>query len=413
MVHYKKFDNGLRLVINKMEGLYSVSCGVMVKTGSANENEDNNGVSHFIEHCMFKGTKKRSAFEISDYIDRIGAQINAYTSKETTCYYTKSTSEHFAECVEVLADIFFNSVFDEKELEKEKGVIIEEINMCEDTPEDICLDLLAESYYGKNGLGKTILGPEKNIRKFTKKHIEEYLTKYYLPSNVVVSIAGNVDVNEAMNIVEEFFANKFTLNGEVVQYNTKIEGCKNLYKFKQIEQAHIGISMPAFSIKDKKSDALNIANIVFGGGMSSRLFQKIREEMGLCYTIYSYQSQYRDSGVVEIYSGVNTKARDEAFSAIVSQIKNYNTTGISETEFLRAKEQIKSAFIMGQESTSSQMLLFGRRLLFLDDLFDFENRIKEINSVKIDDVNQVINEVFNTDNISVATVGNIDKPIKY
>ena len=169
MNYYKRFDNGLRLVVQNLEGMLSVSAGVLVKTGSINEDEDNNGISHFIEHNLFKGTNKRSSFEISDYIDRIGAQINAFTSKELTCYYTKSTAEHLEDCIEVLSDIFFNSVFDKQEMEKEKGVIIEEINMSEDTPEDICLDVLAESYYGKTGLGRTILGTSKNIRKFNKE----------------------------------------------------------------------------------------------------------------------------------------------------------------------------------------------------------------------------------------------------
>ena len=167
MTIYKKYPNGLRLVIEKMEGLMSVSCGVIVKTGSANETELDNGISHFIEHVMFKGTKKRSAFEISDYIDRIGAQINAFTSKELTCYYTKSTYEHTVECLEVLSDIFFNSQFLEEELEKEKSVILEEINMSEDTPEDLLFDLLSQSYFGNKGLGQTILGPAQNIKKFT------------------------------------------------------------------------------------------------------------------------------------------------------------------------------------------------------------------------------------------------------
>ena len=166
MVYYKTYDNGLRLVLNKMEGMLSVSIGVLVKTGSCNESKEENGISHFIEHVMFKGTEKRSAFEISDYIDRIGAQINAFTSKEITCYYTKSTKEHAEESLEVLSDIFFNSVFDKKELEKEKGVVVEEINMSEDTPDEVCLDLLAQSYYGETGLGQTILGPEKNIKRF-------------------------------------------------------------------------------------------------------------------------------------------------------------------------------------------------------------------------------------------------------
>ena len=209
MKYYKKFDNGLRLIVNKIDGLLSVSAGVLVKTGSINETEKENGISHYIEHVMFKGTKTRSAFDISDHIDRIGAQINAFTSKELTCYYTKSTKDNLFQALEVLSDIFFNSVFDKIELEKEKGVVIEEIKMSEDTPEDLCLDLLAKSYYGNKGLGQTILGPAKNIKRFTAEDIKNYMDKYYTADNVVISIAGNVDVDAVSDCVEKLFARNF------------------------------------------------------------------------------------------------------------------------------------------------------------------------------------------------------------
>ncbi len=413
MRFYKRFPNGLRLIIKKMEGLYSVSCGVMVKTGSVNENDKNNGISHFIEHCMFKGSEKRSAFEISDSIDRIGAQINAYTSKESTCYYTKSTSEHFKESLEVLSDIFFNSVFDEKELEKEKGVVVEEINMCEDTPEDLCLDLLSESTFGTVGLGQTILGSAKNVKSFTRADLLKYIAERYTPDNVVITIAGNVDIQEAEALVGELFAEKFKPSTLVLAEYKEEKGAGNLFKYKDIEQAHIGISMPSFSVKDERGDALSIANLVFGGGMSSRLFQKIREEMGLCYTVYSYLSQYQNCGVLEIYSGVNNDSRDLSFSAIIEEFEKFKKFGITEQEFLRGKEQMKSSFIMGQESTASQMLLYGRYLLYLDKEFDFKERLEKIDAVTIDSVNDVIKEVFNADKLSVATVGKLKTPLKF
>ncbi len=413
MLHYKKYDNGLRLVVNKMEGMLTVSCGVMVKTGSANEIAENNGISHFIEHCMFKGTKKRSAFEISDHIDRIGGQINAYTAKEATCYYTKATSEHLENTLEVLSDIFFNSVFDEKEIEKEKSVVIEEINMCEDSPEDVCLDLLAKSYYGDKGLGQTILGEASNIKSFTRENLLEYIKKYYTPDNVVVSIAGNVDLKSAESLVFEYFANKFEVGGgcnKFVQFTPK--GSGNLIKFKDIEQAHVGLSLPTFSMFDEKTDSLSIANIVFGGGMSSRLFQKIREEMGLCYNVYSFASHYIDSGVLEIYGAVNVESRDKSVDAIISEINKFRKDGLTENEFARGKQQMKSSFIMGQESTVSQMLLQARYLLYLNKKFNFNERIEQIDKIKIDDVNEIISKVFDVDKLSVATVGKNKNPIK-
>ncbi len=412
MTVYKQFNNGLRLIVNKMEGLMSASIGVLVKTGSINESESENGISHFIEHVLFKGTSKRTAFEISDHIDRIGAQINAFTSKELTCYYTKSTGEHVEDSLEILSDIFFNSKFDKDELEREKGVIIEEINMSEDTPEDLCLDLLSESYYGKDGLGRTILGPVKNIKRFTSSDVRNYIAKYYTPDNVVISLAGDVDVEKSIKLVEEYFAQKFTSNKGANQALTIIPEPKHLYKTKSIEQSHISFAMKGYMAHEKLSDAFAIANVVLGGGMSSRLFQKIREELGLCYSIYSYASQYKDNGILEIYAGVNTSSRDLAVNAIVNEVKNFKKNGITEQEFLRGKEQIKSAFIFGRESTASQMLLYGKYLLFLEQEYDYQKRVKEIESITLSDVNESIEGSFDIDKSATATVGTKRSAVK-
>lgn len=411
MNYYKRFDNGLRLVVQNLEGMLSVSAGVLVKTGSINEDEDNNGISHFIEHNLFKGTNKRSSFEISDYIDRIGAQINAFTSKELTCYYTKSTAEHLEDCIEVLSDIFFNSVFDKQEMEKEKGVIIEEINMSEDTPEDICLDVLAESYYGKTGLGRTILGTSKNIRKFNKEYIKDYMSKYYTADNVVIAIAGNIKPNEAEKLAEKYFASLFTNLKSVPQFNQTTHSVNNLYKFKKIEQAHLGLCMSGLKYGDKNTDALSIANTIFGGGMSSRLFQKIREELGLAYSVYSYASQYKNSGVVEIYAGVNSDKKDLAYEAIINEIKKFRKEGITEQEFIRGKEQLKSAFIFSRESTASQMLLYGKYLIFMDKEYDIDEKLKNLENVTIKDVQNIIEQIYQVDGISTSLVGKVRKPI--
>ncbi|MBE7083043.1 MAG: insulinase family protein [Clostridiales bacterium] len=412
MKYIKTFDNGLRLVVNKMDGFVSVSSGILVKTGSYNETAEENGLSHFIEHVMFKGTKRRTAFEISDHIDRIGAQINAFTSKEITCYYTKSTGEHLSESLDVLSDIFFNSEFDEKELEKEKGVIIEEINMSEDTPEELCLDLLAKSYYGDRGLGQTILGPTKNIKRFTRQDVLNYMNKYYTPDNVVIAIAGDVDIKEAENLVGELFADKFKKRKSAKQNKFKTSVIRNLYKSKRIEQSHIGFAMKGFAIDEKINDAFQIANTVLGGGMSSRLFQKIREELGLAYSVYSYSSQYKDNGVLEIYAGVNTEQRDLAVQAIVDEVKKFKKEGITEQEFLRGKEQLKSAFIMGRESTASQMMLYGKYLLYLNKEFDVSERLNLIENTTIDDVFDAISLSFDIENSSTATVGSRRSALK-
>lgn len=412
MVKYKQFDNGLRLVVNKMEGALSISIGVLVKTGSMNESRENNGISHFLEHVMFKGTKKRTAFEISSDIDEIGAQINAFTSKELTCYYTKSTAEHLETSLEILSDIFFNSTFEEQELEKEKGVIIEEINMSEDTPEEVCLDLLAKGYYGEQGLGQTILGSIKNIKKFTRLDVLDYIKNYYTADNVIISIAGNVNIEDAQKLAEEYFAKKFKSYKSVKQNKTVLCKPQHLYKSKKIEQSHIGFAMRGLAIDDKKVDALSIANIIFGGGMSSRLFQKVREELGLAYSVYSYSSQYKDNGLIEIYAGVNTALRDLAVNAIIDELNVFKKNKITEREFLRGKAQIKSAFIMGQESTASQMLLYAKTLALLNKEFDFNDRIKLIDNLRLNDVLDVIEQLFDVNTMATSCVGAKRTPLK-
>ena len=405
MKFYKKFDNGLRLVIEKMEGLYSVSAGVMVKTGSANESAEENGISHFIEHVTFKGTPNRSAYEISDYIDRIGAQINAYTAKEMTCYYTKSTYEHYEECLEVLSDIFFNSLFSEEEMEKEKGVILEEINMSEDTPDDLLFDLLAQSYFGNCGLGQTILGPAKNVKKFTRKEVKKYLEKYYTADNVIISIAGNVNVEKTAELVEKLFASKFVNKKSKPQVVSKIIEPKHIYKYKPIEQSHVGICMPAFSVDDERGEYLTVAGIVLGGGMSSRLFQSIREQSGLAYSVYAYNSTYKDHGITEIYAGVNPENRDLALEKIIEEIKKIKKEGITEQEFSRAIEQVKSSLILGRESTYTQMILSAKYLFYLDKQFDYEERLQKIKNMTLSDVNEAIRLSYDLTKASTATVG--------
>lgn len=405
MEKLKTYENGLRLVVKEMPGMFTVSAGIIVHTGSANESSEINGLSHFIEHMLFKGTNKRTSFEISDGIDRLGSQINAFTAKEITCYYVKSTRENFKDSVEILSDLFFNSTFDEEESVKEKDVVKEEINMCEDTPEDLCLDILAESYFGKSGLGQTILGTAKNVDSFTKDDIAEYMSKYYTPTNTVIAVAGNISFDEAVKITDEYFAQYFknSTTADIFVNDKFYTG--NAMKVKDIEQAHIGMCMPSYELGSDKTVATSILNTVFGGGMSSRLFQIIREQNGLAYSVYSYVSQYKYAGAFEIYAGVNPSKRDLALECIVKEIKNLKSGGITEAEFNRGKEQVKSAFIMSQESVASQMLLYGKQLLFLDKLFDFNEKIKEINECTMKDVQEVIEESFDLDKCAYSYVG--------
>ncbi len=410
MVHFKQLDNGLRLVVNQMSGLMSVTMGILVHTGASVESDKEDGISHFIEHMMFKGTKKRTAFKISDEMDRIGAQMNAFTGKDLTCYYAKSTTGHAEEAFEILADLFLNSTFPEDEMSREKGVIIEEINMNEDTPDDLCLDMLSRAYYGERGYGRNILGPRKNVEGFTRDDIKSYMQRRYCSDNIVISMAGNIDINIAEAMVEKYFAGIQKCCCSKTDVKVELQA-KSLYKTKDIEQVHIGIAFPSVKRYDKLFDATQIMNAILGGSMSSRLFQTVREELGLAYTVYSYISTYCETGTLAVYAGVNAEKYKQSAEAIYSCVNDLRKKNISEEEFLRGKEQLISSQIFAQESTSSQMLLFGKELLYRGRVYNFEDRVNKISSVTLKDVLDAIDVNFDDKFKAVSLVGAVDKPL--
>lgn len=410
MVNYKKLPNGIRLIVKQMTGLMSVSMGIIVGTGACCESDAEDGISHFIEHMSFKGTEKRTAFEISDQMDAIGAQVNAFTSKDVTCYYAKSTSNHAEEAFEILSDLFLNSVFPEDEMVREKGVVIEEISMNEDTPDDLCLDLLSQSYFGKNNYGRNILGSKENVSGFSREDIKRYMSARYTPDNIVISMAGNIDFAVAEELVCRYFGGLPSATKQVRPVTIELQA-KNSYKKKDIEQIHIAIAYPSVKRYDGLFDATQIMNSVLGGSMSSRLFQTVRERLGLAYTVYSYLSTYAEAGALTVYAGVNAKSYEKSVEAILGCIADLKKKDISESEFKRGKEQMLSSLIFAQESTSTQMLLYGKELLYSDKLFDFEERIARLNGVTLENVNEAIECGFDEKFRASAIVGNVEKPL--
>lgn len=394
MVNYKKYENGLRLIVNSMDAMMSVSVGFLVGAGSCLEDANNNGISHFIEHTTFKGTDKMTSFQISSAFDDIGAQVNAFTSKETTCYYVKSTTVELEKSFELLSDMFLNSTYKSDELDKEKGVVVEEINMCLDTPEELCLDALSESYFGKQGLGRTILGSVKNVKGFKKDDIDKYRKRFYNADNIVVSFAGKISFEEACGLVEKYFmpyvsaakSDEFLCGETENKYGRiKLE--------KDIEQVHLALAFGGVEYDSPETDAMSVINNVAGGGMSSRLFQKIREELGLCYTVYTYPSCYLKTGTFAVYAGVNPKSAEKAYRAILDVLNDLKKNGVTEDEFARGKAQMISSFAFGQESTSSQMLLYGKYLLNTGKVFDIDAKLSVVNALGIDEVNKLLSKL--------------------
>ncbi len=410
MVHFKQLDNGVRLIVKQMTGLLSVTMGIIVGTGASYESKEQDGISHFIEHMMFKGTKKRTAFQISDSMDAIGAQVNAFTGKDMTCYYAKSTSNHAAEAFEILSDLFLNSVFPEEEMVREKGVIVEEISMNEDTPDDLCLDLLSRAFFGEENYGRNILGTKENVRGFKKSDVDAYMKDRYTADNIVISMAGNISVELAEKLAEEYFGHlpKTSKRGAELRVSLK---SGNLFRKKDIEQIHIAIAYPSMKRYERLSDATSIMNAVFGGSMSSRLFKTVREELGLAYTVYSYMSMFEKSGSLVIYAGVNAADYMRSVDAIYGCIEDMKKKTLTEEEFLRGKEQLLSSSVFAQESTSSQMLLYGKELIYTGNIYDFEKRISDITAVTFADVLEAIEYNFDATYKATAVVGNVDKPI--
>ncbi len=409
MVFEKKYENGLRLVVKQMQGLMSVTMGILVGTGASAETDKEDGISHFIEHMQFKGTKKRNAFEISDAFDRLGAQVNAFTGKDTTCYYSKCTSEHTSACFELLSDLFLHSTFPEEEMEREKGVVCEEISMNEDTPEDLCLDLLSRAFFGKENYGRNILGTAKNVKSFTVADIERYKEARYCPENIVISFAGGIDAQTAQALVEEYFGDLKT--GKFQPRTPKlITDKKSLVKKKPIEQMHIALAYPSAERGNKAENILSAINGVLGGTMSARLFQEVREKRGLAYSVYSYISFYAECGMQVVYAGVNPEQKTQAYDAICQVVEDLKKNGVTKEEFARSREQMKSNMFFSNENSNSQMLLYGKYMLYFNKVFDFEKRLADINAMTYDDTHEVLQKMFDEKQKAIALVGNTDEP---
>ena len=405
MFNLYTLNNGLRVVTEYIEHVNSISVGIMVQNGSRNESKDVNGISHFIEHMFFKGTDKRNAKEIVQEIENIGGQINAYTSKETTCYYIKALNTHVDLCLDVISDMILDSKFDEEEIEKEKGVVIEEINMSQDNPEDVLDEIHSEAIFGDNSLSYPILGTPDKIKSFTRRKIKDYIRTHYTPYNSVLSICGKFDEKELRKLIEEYFGkwSKDDIYNPTYESITLKHDSK--YTEKQIEQVHINLGLNGLPYADDKSYSLVLLNNIFGGGASSILFQKVREELGLCYSVYSYIQPYLGVGTLNIYTGLSNKYCDKAVSVINDHLYDFANKGISKELLEINKEKIKASYILGLESTSSRMFANAKTLLLQNKIKTQEDVINRINKIDNDDINYVLEKCFKPGIISTAFVG--------
>ncbi|MBT2665760.1 insulinase family protein [Bacillus sp. ISL-4] len=401
-------QNGVRIVLENIPTVRSAAIGVWIKTGSRNETPELNGVSHFLEHMFFKGTTTRNAREIAESFDSIGGQVNAFTSKEYTCYYAKVMDNHASYALEILADMFFNSTFDGEELKKEKNVVYEEIKMYEDTPDDIVHDLLSKAVYENHPLGYPILGTENTLETFNSDTLKKYVHDMYTPDKVVVSIAGNVD-EKLIQEVENYFGSY--QGGEDRLELVKPSFHENrITRKKDTEQAHLCLGYNGLEIGNDKTYSLITLNNILGGSMSSRLFQDVREQRGLAYSVYSYHSSYQDSGMVTVYGGTGTNQLDSLYETIQETLDTLKRDGITEKELRNSKEQLKGGLMLSLESTNSRMSRNGKNELMLGEHRSLDDIIIKIDEVTEDTVNELANQIFTKHSLSlVSPLENWDK----
>lgn len=404
---YKKhvLENGLTIIGEEIPYVKSISLGVWINAGSRIEDEEISGVSHFIEHMLFKGTKNRTSKQLASEIDNLGGQINAFTSKECTCYYVKLLDSHIDIGIDVLSDMILNSKFNKDDLDKERSVIIEELKMYEDSPEDLAYDLLTENIYKNDPLGMNIIGTEESLKRLNREKLLDYFNKYYVPNNSVIAISGNFNFDEIINKIEEKFKvwKKRDVNVDIKK--AEFRSCF-LTKNKDIEQVNLAMSLEAVPLEnDKEVYALAVINTVFGGSISSRLFQKIREEKGLVYSIYSSQSLYRKCGELGIFASMSNEHLKEVYESIIEEIKIMKKYYLTDQEIKESKEQLKGSYILGLESTSSRMMSIGRSLLLNNKVESTDDILKSIDNVDRETVKIVIDKIFNLDKLGVCIVG--------
>jgi len=388
----------------------SVAIGIFVGAGVVTETSEISGISHFIEHMVFKGTKNRSSFDIVNEIDSIGAQINAYTSKSYTCFYTVSLDTNADKCADVLSDMYFNPNFDEGELERERRVVIEEINESEDTPDDVCLERLLTCFFKGHTLEKPILGSKKTLSSMTSETLKSYHKKYYIPSNTVISIAGNISEEDAVMLVKRHFVSKSDIAPQEKKPPVAVAAHKSGFtkKVKQIEQAHVAFAFPSFAYDAPEGVAVQLMSVIFSMEMSSRLFQSVRERLGLCYTIMGYPSTYENNGAFIIYTSTNPESLEKAVLAIRGEIDLLLEKGVTAEELNKGKEQLKTSLVLGQESTSSMMRTFGTHAIQTGRLYDFDARIAAIDGTSAEQVQNAAKRVFDFDRVCGSLVASTD-----
>lgn len=402
----KKLDNGIPVLIDNIESINTVSLGIFVNTGSRNEYPEESGVSHYIEHMMFKGTETRTAKEISEIIDNEGGMINAYTSRDLTVYYIQMLSNKIGTGIDVLSDMFMNSTFSEENLEKERNVIIEEIRMYDDIPEEIIHDENVK--YAVTGVqSNSVLGTIESLKGITRERFLKYFNEQYVASNLVISVAGKVDVDEIYTLLNKGLG-KFRDSNFRRDIDTSfiINGGENLIK-KETNQVHLCFNTRGNGVKDDMKYPGAIISSVLGGNMSSRLFQKIREERGLAYSVYSYGTAFLEGGLFTIYAGTTKESYKEVLEIIKNEFNDIRENGITESELQKSKNQFLSMLTFSLESSKGKMSRMANSYLLYDKVINIDEIIEKIEKITLEDIKKTAEYLFQEEYYSYTVLGDI------
>ena len=405
MTHQRVLKNGIRIIMEEMPSYRSVSIGVWIKAGSMYENKQNNGMAHVIEHMLFKGTDKRSAADIANEMTAIGGNMDAFTCKDCTCYYAKTLDIYAKQALDILGDMICHSLFDEKELKKELGVILEEIDMYEDSPEDLVHEHLQMEVWKNHALGYLISGEKSMVSGFDRKQLMDFFEKYYVGKNMVISVAGHFDADEMMHWIEQYFSD--IPEGELANPGASPIFTPIIWKKdKDIEQNHVCLAFDCCTNLSEERYVLTVANNIFGGNMNSRLFMKVRDEMGMTYAIYSYGSSFEQAGLFQIYAAMQPSQTQQVLDAIFEEIDKVIREGVTQKELDIAIQQIQAELILGYESSYNRMSGQGKSLLIREQAIPLEEELDRISHVTSEDVRVFFEKYLQKDRCAMAIVGN-------
>ncbi len=410
MVEKIVLPNGVRILFERLDHVRSASVGFWVGSGSRHEPEEQNGISHFIEHMVFKGTKRRTAAQIAEEMDAIGGQMNAFTTKECTCFYARALDTHLHIALDVLCDIFFEPKMDDGDLVTERGVIFEEIDMYEDTPDDLVVERLFSNVYRGTPLGMPVIGVKPALEKMTGDTLASYMRGNYLPQHTIVSISGSFSDSDIQFLKDRFSAMPGGTRAQSanVDYAPAFITCA-----KPIEQNHLCLGFPSTSAASEKRHVLQTMSSILGGGMSSRLFQRVREERGLCYSIYTFSAAHEDTGVLGVYLALSDKTEEDALGLTHKIVREFRENGPTASELDRAREQLKANVLMSMESMNTRMNHMARSEMVLGRIPTLDEIIERYNSVTLDSIMELASEILDFDRLSFSAVGKIGDEDKY